>query len=610
MNMTPEFVGQCIAEAMAEHSKCTTEILAIEGMSSAKVRHFLNNVCSHPDAKYLEVGVWKGATFCSALCGNSISALAVDNFSEFGGTHEQFVANCESTIGRIPKCCSMDFRQLGRGVTERFNILFYDAGHSYEDQRAAIIELSRVLEMDFLLVVDDWNWTKVRSGTMNGIRDAGISITASWELPANDNGDIENWWNGLFVALCQRPASFSIIIPSIGRESLAWTLESVTEQTCTRDEVIVVFDGRDEVVRPLVDVVRNMRGIHALVLPGGPKNDYGAEARTVGARLATGDFLAFIDDDDVYLPGALATVRRAISDELSRPHMFRMTRQPHAGELWNSPVISLGNVSTQMFVTPNDPGRLGQWTSRYGGDYDFIRSTVDLYPTRDRSVVWHEEVVAHWNAGRGSTGRPSSSRGVSHDAALDYRVDTYPNNYQILSEINELALEVRGRNPRTMLEIGSLEGYTLSRWCESLTPGATIVSIDLLVPDSDARFPVQLSGHRGAWGVTASKCGHAFCMLSGNSRDSRLASLAAANAPFQFIFVDGDHSYEGVRSDWLTYFPMLADRAIIAFHDIGVNEPHSGVNRLWNEIKADFRYREILHCPFGTKGIGIIYKRE
>jgi len=36
-----------------------------------------------------------------------------------------------------------------------------------------------------------------------------------------------------------------------------------------------------------------------------------------------------------------------------------------------------------------------------------------------------------------------------------------------------------------------------------------------------------------------------------------------------FLFIDGDHSYEGVRGDIFSWFPHLVPGALVAFHDIG-----------------------------------------
>lgn len=93
-----DHVSWSIREAEGERSKLPPEILTLEGMSSDRVCHFLNNVCSTKGCRYLEIGVWKGATFISALHGNGSAitrAVAIDDFSQFGGPAAEFNRNLE-----------------------------------------------------------------------------------------------------------------------------------------------------------------------------------------------------------------------------------------------------------------------------------------------------------------------------------------------------------------------------------------------------------------------------------------------------------------------------------------------------------------------------------
>jgi len=47
-----------------------------------------------------------------------------------------------------------------------------------------------------------------------------------------------------------------------------------------------------------------------------------------------------------------------------------------------------------------------------------------------------------------------------------------------------------------------------------------------------------------------------------------------------FLFIDADHSYEGVFSDWSLYSPLLKSGSIVIFHDYGWSE---GVKRVVEE---------------------------
>lgn len=53
------------------------------------------------------------------------------------------------------------------------------------------------------------------------------------------------------------------------------------------------------------------------------------------------------------------------------------------------------------------------------------------------------------------------------------------------------------------------------------------------------------------------------------------------NNKIDFIFIDGDHSYEGVSSDVKSWLPKIKDEGIIVFHDIGWSE---GVKRTVEEF--------------------------
>jgi spore maturation protein CgeB len=175
---------------------------------------------------------------------------------------------------------------------------------------------------------------------------------------------------------------FSVIVPTTGRATLVRALQSVADQLEPGDEVIVV--GGDDA------------GAEAAIrfgftfIPCGPGGNFGCTERTMGIARATGTHLVFLDDDDAFLPGAFAKMREACAAHPGRPVMFRMIA-PGGRVLWHEPVVRLGNHGTPQFVTPNDRARLGQWGTRYEGDFDFCVSTLAHYP--EGALVWDSTVV-------------------------------------------------------------------------------------------------------------------------------------------------------------------------------------------------------------------------
>ena len=84
--------------------------------------------------------------------------------------------------------------------------------------------------------------------------------------------------------------------------------------------------------------------------------------------------------------------------------------------------------------------------------------------------------------------------------------------------------------------------------------------------------------------------GHDFTFIHANSQLPETANLVKNYCDsFDFIFIDGDHSYEGVRRDFELYKSMLSPRGYIAFHDIDPNHvfkdgPGGQVYKFWKDI--------------------------
>lgn len=203
-------VEDAIQCADSDTTKLTSVQFEMEGMSSKKNRIFLNQLLSvdSESINYLEIGTWKGSTFVSAMYENKVnSAIAIDNFSQFDGNLTAFSMNClNSNIGNFSfinaDCFNLDEKQLSS--IKDVNIYFYDGDHRHEDQRDAITYYLDKLQDVFILIVDDWNHPPVKTGTREGYEQTGLIVHKEWELPAEFNGDRNNWWNGFYVAVCEK----------------------------------------------------------------------------------------------------------------------------------------------------------------------------------------------------------------------------------------------------------------------------------------------------------------------------------------------------------------------------------------------------------------------
>jgi len=71
-------------------------------------------------------------------------------------------------------------------------------------------------------------------------------------------------------------------------------------------------------------------------------------------------------------------------------------------------------------------------------------------------------------------------------------------------------------------------------------------------------------------------------------------SSAAAHEwqnPIRLLFIDGDHSYEGTRDDFMNWAPYVVNSGLIAFHDVST---WNGVTQFYSEIAAAENWEEVL----------------
>lgn len=208
MNLV-KHVERAIDAALQGDSKLSDEALALEGFSSATVRHFLNNLCRVPSTNYFEVGTFKGSTLIAASFRNPGRFTAVDNFSEFPtGARDEF----QSVRRRFKADCRFAFfdancwsPSLPRRLPKNVNVYFYDGSHSYQDHHRAFVHYHPVFANRFVAVVDDWNWPAVRQGTRDALAALGYSTLFEREFRTKSPFR-DLWWNGLFIAVLSKTA--------------------------------------------------------------------------------------------------------------------------------------------------------------------------------------------------------------------------------------------------------------------------------------------------------------------------------------------------------------------------------------------------------------------
>jgi predicted O-methyltransferase YrrM len=218
-------------------------------------------------------------------------------------------------------------------------------------------------------------------------------------------------------------------------------------------------------------------------------------------------------------------------------------------------------------------------------------------------------------------------RVTSIDDALDLAygfsfagVDFAP--WQERSEIRSLLTTIADLQPKTIFEIGTSNGGTLFLFARVAAPEALIVSVDLPHGEFGGGYP--------PWR------GHLYRSFAGPRQQIRLlradshkqqtletARTALAGREVDVLFIDGDHTYDGVKRDFEMYGPLVSNGGVIAFHDIVPPSPSGPrprndfdlqggeVSEFWADLRSSHQVTEFVEdWHSGRFGIGAIKAAE
>jgi cephalosporin hydroxylase len=185
-------------------------------------------------------------------------------------------------------------------------------------------------------------------------------------------------------------------------------------------------------------------------------------------------------------------------------------------------------------------------------------------------------------------------------------------SWQIPSEITGFLRILEAEPPQRVLEIGTAKGGTLFLLTRVAAPEALLISVDL----KRGRFGGGYPAWRAPLYRSFAREAQRVKLVMGDSHEPRTREQVQRlldGKPIDLLFIDGDHSYEGVEKDFADYAPLVRSGGLVAFHDIVPGGPRKhgdpgGVPHFWPELKAKYPdATEIVEdWEWGSCGIGLI----
>lgn len=156
------------------------------------------------------------------------------------------------------------------------------------------------------------------------------------------------------------------------------------------------------------------------------------------------------------------------------------------------------------------------------------------------------------------------------------------------SELRPFISYLSNHTLRTVVEIGTYRGGTLWLWCQLAEPDALILSIDL--PGGD--FGGGYDDGQARRIRSFARADQELVLIQADSHLDRTHEQlidALGPRPVDLLFIDADHTYEGVKQDYEMYAPLVRRGGVVAFHDI---LPHTmdeqcKVDIFWEELKRE-----------------------
>lgn len=181
--------------------------------------------------------------------------------------------------------------------------------------------------------------------------------------------------------------SLSVLVATTGRKTLRATLESFGPDLRPCDVVHVCMDGRNDLVRRLVDEMSRTYFGYWFYHEGETLGYWGHAVRNQFLPSLDTDLVWNLDDDDTAAPGALSAIRHSDGAWTIFRMQFMEGHPANGIVCWRWKRLMKGDIGTPMVIAPPSEAR---FALEYGGDFAYVEGLVDEFG----EPAWDERIIA------------------------------------------------------------------------------------------------------------------------------------------------------------------------------------------------------------------------
>lgn len=162
------------------------------------------------------------------------------------------------------------------------------------------------------------------------------------------------------------------------------------------------------------------------------------------------------------------------------------------------------------------------------------------------------------------------------------------------TEAERACLARHAAGKKRLVEIGVWHGVTTSRLRAAMDPEGLLYAVDPYPPGRLGFSAQRVIARREVGKVPIGQVRWVRATGVQAARDH----AASHNDPVDFLFIDGDHSYEGLRGDWESWSPLVTPGGIVALHDSCSSPTHNidnagSVRYVRDVIRHDPRFEPV-----------------